>query len=164
MWPALLGEGWVRDDVLQNVHSVHGIFVTILNQFIQKLRRRDPRWWLNVGRASPQFSCQKHCHLWVKHRTGSQGDKVTSLRSTCSPFNLWGLDQRANLCEDTMWDQKLGLQPQAWLLIQGYSGALSPVIWFIPEHPWDSAGWPHQSVCRNVIQTWTQLLMVESLL
>lgn len=66
---------------------------------------------LNVGRASPQFSCQKHCHLWVKHRTGSQGDKVTSLHSTCSPFNLWGLDQRANLREDTMWDWKLAPAP-----------------------------------------------------
>lgn len=48
--------GWVRDDVLQNVHSVHGIFVTILNQFIQKLRRRDPRWWLWMsGEPLPNF-------------------------------------------------------------------------------------------------------------
>ena len=66
---------------------------------------------LSVGRASPQFSCQERCRLWVKHRTGSQGDKVASLHSACSPSNLWGPAQRADLREDTMWDRKLAPAP-----------------------------------------------------
>lgn len=163
MWPALLGEGWGGMMYSKMCTQCMVSLWQFWTVYPRKLRRRDPRWWLNVERASPQFFMPEACHLWVKHQTGSQGDKWLPYILPVAPLTCGDWIQRANLHENTMWDQKLGLQPQVWPN-PGLFWVLSPVIWFFPEHPWDSAGWPHQSVPRNVIQTWTQLLMVESLL
>lgn len=144
--------------------TLHDILVTIVNQFIQKLRRRDPRWWLWMsGEPLPNFRARS---IVTCGSSIGQDLRVTKWLPYILPVAplTCGDWIREQIYVKTPCGTGNWLQPQAWLLIQGYSGALSPVIWFFPEHPGDSAGWPHRSVSRNVIQTWTQLLTVESLL
>ena len=116
--------------------ALRDILVTIVNQCIQKLRRRDPRRWLWVsGEPRPSFHARSVVACGSSIGQDLRVTKWLPYILPVAPLTC-GDRLREQIYVKTPCGTGNWLQPQAWLLIQGYSGALSPVIWFFPEHPW----------------------------